>query len=451
MAPESNPTPALSRGGGESPADAALAVARLRELRLAAYAYAALPAGAASRAALRGDYLAALARHHRIRADVLPLLGAWRAAGVEAMVFKGFALAELVYAAPGMRFHGDVDVVVRPHDERRAVEIARRLGWTASFDSFAEGRTWGHGVADLAHPGGATQVDLQRFVVHSFGRWPRRQRRLTTAVWRAARTASIGDVELRVPSDVDAVVILALQRAWGDMWGVKAHDRLDLQALAARIGDGWRGDVRVRARALGCARTVDRFLDRCLETGSTALGVPPRAARIAHEMAVAREHPWRWIVRRRRQLATVAAASIAVPRGLVRVVRARRALARHGDVTALLAALTPPPAATRPLDARRRARTVLGIRWAMRLARGDRYGRCLVQSLAVYTALRRDGWPVQLVTGVRRTSDGIVGHAWVRCVGRVLPELGEPDVEALFAVGVCWPASGGSEREGRPD
>src|SRR5690242_3540903 len=95
-------------GHGDPPAGA------LRESGLGAYAYAALPAGHPLRAGLRTDFLGAIGRHYEIRRELAPLLAAWHDAGIEALLFKGFHLSEFVYPAPGIRFHGDVDVAVPP-------------------------------------------------------------------------------------------------------------------------------------------------------------------------------------------------------------------------------------------------------------------------------------------------------------------------------------------------
>lgn len=85
----------------------------LREARLAAHAYTVLPADHPLRPSLRPDYLVSLRRHQEIKREIVPLLGAWRAAGLDVLLFKGFQLAEFVYPVPGARFHGDVDVLVR--------------------------------------------------------------------------------------------------------------------------------------------------------------------------------------------------------------------------------------------------------------------------------------------------------------------------------------------------
>jgi len=67
--------------------------------------------------------------NERLFRDVSVLLEALRAAGIETMILKGAALALLHYRDLGLRSLGDVDVLVRPSDVRRAVDVLTGLGW----------------------------------------------------------------------------------------------------------------------------------------------------------------------------------------------------------------------------------------------------------------------------------------------------------------------------------
>src|SRR5690554_6767827 len=83
--------------------------------------------------------LAARAGHAAARAQVVPLLAAWRAAGADVLVFKGFYLAELVHDDPADRPYGDVDVLLRAHgldDEElaeRLADAASACGWRVAW------------------------------------------------------------------------------------------------------------------------------------------------------------------------------------------------------------------------------------------------------------------------------------------------------------------------------
>jgi hypothetical protein len=84
--------------------------------------------------------------------------------------------------------------------------------------------------------------------------------------------------------------------------------------------------------------------------------------------------------------------------------------------------------------------TVRAVQHATRLFPTNSEGDCLVRSLAIYAALREQGWPVCFVSGVRRGVGGVQGHAWVELDGRVLAELGEPRNRELYQVNFAYPA-----------
>ncbi|HEY9449658.1 MAG TPA: nucleotidyltransferase family protein, partial [Gemmatimonadaceae bacterium] len=209
----------------------------LRATNLAAYAYAALPPKHPARPALLPDYLAALARHERIKRELVSLIGRWNAAGIEPLLFKGFYLAEFVYPAPGMRFHGDADLVVKPEQATAASAIAQSAGWTEDDNSALMGQPYKHSTCSLYGPEGAACVDLHRLVLHCELPWDRVQRRVTGAVWALSEPLEWEGTRIRVPSPVDAALVgLVLQRCWGDRWHLKPHDVLDLRSLSERLG-----------------------------------------------------------------------------------------------------------------------------------------------------------------------------------------------------------------------
>ena len=410
--------------------------AALRATHLAAYAYTVLPGDHPRRAELREDFLAACARHHAIVRELAPLVAAWHAAGVDAMLFKGFHLAELVYPVAGARFHGDADVLVRPEHEADAVRVATELGWVGEMH-----HAFGHGVCNLYLPGGAAQVDLHRLVVHGLFSSSRR-RSVTHAIHSLASAVSWRDTVVRVPHPVDALLILVLQRGWGsERWRLKPQDVLDVRMLIERAGVTLEA-ARARARELGCARTLELFLERCdPTTGRVALSPPSRrdamrrdAVTLVERRAISRAHELTLI-----RLAHAPAMLLDAALTLPLLWRVRRAHRTHTDLRQLLASLTPPSAPLTPRSRPPRTRVARGIRWASRLLRVGDGGPCVVRSLALYVALRRLGWPAVFVSGVRREGAGVVGHAWVELDGRVLPELGEPFNREWFQVGFQYP------------
>src|SRR5690606_38305783 len=89
------------------------------------------------------DRRAAFARRQWLKWEVAPLLTALREAGIEALLFKGFHLAEFVYPVPGSRFHSDVDLVLREGGIEQAGRIARELGWRGTPDPGDEAPRFG--------------------------------------------------------------------------------------------------------------------------------------------------------------------------------------------------------------------------------------------------------------------------------------------------------------------
>ena len=419
-------------------ASAAPDAATLRRARLAPYVYSRLRPGEPPRPELRPDFLAALARHQDIKRELVPLIAAWRAAGIETLLFKGFYLSEFIYPVPGARFHGDVDVLIRPEYGEEALRISRTLGWLERWRPPRRvGAGDGAALFNLFRPDGATQLDVHRLLLRAVTGWDRRQRRITEAVWADSQVRVWEGTAVRVPSPVDALVVnLVLERAVADRWrGLKPHDRIDAALLMSR-GPVRQRHFQARARELGCARTVSAFVrQHGLLSERADDARPSRLATVHGRMLALWECGYGGGV----FLGALRAPRLAwdVLRVLPLLLRVRRALHRHRDVRAVLRSLTPGtlPARSSPLA---RWRTVRAIRWAYKLFPPGRAGsRCLPRALAVYAALREQGWPVVFVSGVRRdASSGLRGHAWVEedCVplSQLSADEGPLDFRANF-------------------
>ncbi|HEX7040346.1 MAG TPA: lasso peptide biosynthesis B2 protein [Trueperaceae bacterium] len=222
---------------------------------------------------------AARARHAATRAQVVPLLAAWRAAGAEVLLFKGFYLAELVHEDPADRPYDDVDVLLRApgvEDEDLAARLAAAAegcGWEVAWRLGAADHLDRPGVAferhellRVRHPKLRVVVDAHRHLVHGgvavVGE--RKRLRITQAVWAASRPAVVGGVPVRVPSFVDSALVgLVTSRSWSDdAHALRPHDYLDLEALM-RAGGFGPAELLRRARELGAAATLRTFLGRC--------------------------------------------------------------------------------------------------------------------------------------------------------------------------------------------
>ena len=78
---------------------------------------------------LRERYRAQLVGTLRLVAELFRLAPQWRAAGLETLLVKGPALSVRAYGDTGMRRYGDLDVLVRQRDIRRATELMIAEGY----------------------------------------------------------------------------------------------------------------------------------------------------------------------------------------------------------------------------------------------------------------------------------------------------------------------------------
>ncbi|HEX7005156.1 MAG TPA: nucleotidyltransferase family protein [Trueperaceae bacterium] len=224
---------------------------------------------------LRRALLTASARHAAVKARLRQLLGAWREAGIEALLFKGFQLAEFVYPTPGGRQYSDVDLLIEQRDALEAAEVAGSVGWHevwhAQRRSTAHARRGaryrGHEVIQLLDPQLGIQLDVHRRLVHNnhnqIGRYAR-QERITRMVWEDAQVVDWEGISLKLPQPVDAVLVgLVLNRCWSpEDFELRSHDYLDFRFLVAKYEITLAG-LRQRAQELGCSRTFELFLERC--------------------------------------------------------------------------------------------------------------------------------------------------------------------------------------------
>lgn len=415
----------------------------LRAARLAPYAHSVLPATHPLRAELRRDYVASLGRHQRLKAELQPLLRAWRDAGLDVLLFKGFHLSEFVYPRPGARFHGDVDVLLAPHQKDRAERIARELGWHS-----ARPVVWGprhtHNAFCLSRVGGGARVDAHTEILHVVLPWYGVQRRITEAVWRSSRTRVWNGIDIREPCPVDMLLVaLVLQRCWGaERWRLKPHDVIDFRYISAQDGVT-REALWERACALQCQRTLAAFLARC-DPDSGLLDLAPIAPRQRRQLDRIAFGERGLLGGREQIVARAFGAPAMAPVGLAfvpLVMRIRRAVRRHHDMRSLLEAVSISKTRRPLMPQLPRELVIAGVRCASRLVGSGHAGPCLVRALAVYAALKQRGWPVEFVTGVRRSGSAIVGHAWVEYDGGVLLEMDEPDFCAQYEQNFRFPAS----------
>lgn len=379
--------------------DAHPSVGQLRSAGVSSLAFVRAP-DHPERSTLRQDFMATSARHLAIRRAVAELVAAWRAAGIEALVFKGFYLAEFVYASPGERGYHDIDLAVRPERAEAACTIAVAQGWRVLWRLGQPDDAWsarppsyaGHEVAQLRHALLEITVDLHRRLAHNtHNRLPsaRAQTRLTNAAWSASLPQAWLGTELRALDPRDSVVLgLAVNRGWGsDAWRPKTRDYPDFAALVERH-DLTLDGLRARAHELGVAKTFAVFLERCDPFRQhLELEAPSWATVRRINLRVAGERGW--VDLERGVFATLEAVhdALEIARALPVVRAADRHVARGGAASAWRAA--PAPATPRPLGSRAWRDVRRAIHRSLRILRVPDARRRATATLAAFALLRR--------------------------------------------------------------
>ncbi len=404
-----------------------ISIKQAHSARLEGYFYTRLPLHHPLRPELKRAYLAQELRHQQIKAWLLPLLGAWKNMGIETLLFKGFALAEFVYPRPGMRFYGDVDVLVRPAQAEAAAEIAQRLGWQERWSRHDTVIHFSHEASHLYTPDGLVRLDLHLEVLQRPGPGLDRRQRFTQAVWDSSELQPMGDAVIRLMQPLDALLVgLLLNRGWNDQWGAKPHDLADAQALVEKFGLT-RTDLKRRALELGCPRTLELLLPRCDPwEGRGTVGLPPVFQRLVWELRTVGElGSWtleRWFGR----LSRLPGLLSDVLHELPGVVRMQRVLRDGQNLPETFSRLERPIKLYPDGSGRRLEEVVRGVRWLL----GRRKNGCVPRALATYVALRAEGRNVAFVSGVRRVQGKLEGHAWVELDG--LPLLGDEESPSLY-------------------
>ncbi|HET7234585.1 MAG TPA: nucleotidyltransferase family protein [Longimicrobium sp.] len=201
---------------------------------------------------LRARNAAEVHRALRLAGEARRLLDALGAAGIEALVYKGPALAVQAYGDLSLRSFVDLDLLVRPDDIPRSMTVLAEAGYDGALAmSPAQERCFRRVDGDypLVHRQTGTLVELHARVSSlRFG-----MAIDTDALIRRSRNIPVGGGEVRTLGDDDLLLVLFVHGA-KHRW-----KRLEwLAAIAALLGAG-RGDVsRVLAEAaeLRARRTV---------------------------------------------------------------------------------------------------------------------------------------------------------------------------------------------------
>lgn len=154
-------------------------------------------------------------QNHALFDAVAAVVRMLTAAGIETMVLKGWALAELYYKDIGLRPMSDVDLLVRRTDARRASLILQQLGWSPEDDvtpSFARTR---HGVTFKNRPG--QQCDLHWWIFEEYC-----PASLDEDVWASSIAVDLQSASTRVPAPADQFLHVCIHGAkWARTPGIR--------------------------------------------------------------------------------------------------------------------------------------------------------------------------------------------------------------------------------------
>ena len=139
------------------------------------------------------------------------------ARGLEAMPYKGLALAEVLYGDIALRQSGDIDLLVRPRDLPRIRDAVRELGYTPHFTlSAPQERAYLKSGYEYAFDGaaGPNLLELQwailpRFYAVDFS---------MEEIFQRASTLTVAGHPMRTPSREDLFLILCVHAA-KHVWG----------------------------------------------------------------------------------------------------------------------------------------------------------------------------------------------------------------------------------------
>lgn len=207
-------------------------------------------------------------------AEMGRVLHGLHAAGIQALVFKGGALAFSHYASPHLRPRDDTDILVSESRLPALDAVMTALGYRAH--SSADGRL-------TSHQRGYTAID-RRGIHHNVDvHWRISNRQRYAGLFSLdellarSRTLAGHAVFARCPGPVDALLIAALHRARH-----RGTDRLvwlyDVHRLLEAMDDAERAELEGRVASKGLAPEYQAAVDGAEHFFGDAVGTPPAVA-----------------------------------------------------------------------------------------------------------------------------------------------------------------------------
>lgn len=154
-----------------------------------------------------------LARNLAIIAEMEDILARLNRAGVRCMILKGVLLAERLYADPGARRSGDIDLLVEAHELDRALEIMTGAGYTRTNDEALERAGLGDYVynikLDKATPHSFFYIELHNHFTSRRGKYID-----MSEVWARSRQVAFGKTVVYDLSPLDLLIFLSMHSAY---------------------------------------------------------------------------------------------------------------------------------------------------------------------------------------------------------------------------------------------
>lgn len=240
------------------------------------------------RTACREDALMQAMTEHRRQPELARVLSALADAGVDALVFKGAALAHTHYANAALRPRADTDVLVAPHARDAALAVLRALGHRRTCGPASTYVGYQTEMTRVDPHGGASSIDLHWRLsnAQSFA-WLFDFEELAAA---SLAVDALGPGARR-PGDAHALAIALMHRAGNNAFvGQGSGDRLiwlhDFRLLAEAMSDDETSrfvtlvrDKRIAAIAIeGLRRCTDALPSTRVDALIVALERRPMAA-----------------------------------------------------------------------------------------------------------------------------------------------------------------------------
>lgn len=216
--------------------------------------------------ALQAEYRRRAAHHLRLSEELLRLLDALEQGGLQALAYKGPALAVWLYDKSGLRASSDIDLLIPPAGARAAAEIACTLGYRRIFHQ--------DGGLAFAMEDAPVWAELHTAIMPHF--FPLDMPFDT--IWARRHEVSLLGRPVATPPAADMLLMLA---AHGAQHGWERVDWIaDIAAIISRSPDLNWNEAILRARALD----AERMLGTALWLAHTLLAcrLPEQAAHEVH-------------------------------------------------------------------------------------------------------------------------------------------------------------------------